>query len=211
MKRFSWLCIASCITILLVYQNSFAIGLGGFIDASKGSGNAEWESDYNSWDINTNAFAFGFVLDTAPTNEKNFNYRLNVGFARQDIKDSDNFKLKSRGVYAENIFGFAIIKTEDFRWWCGPLLRVGYYSGKSDILRDGTTKVKLGYADFGTGAVTGLNLKLGNTILSPSIGFRYDGFAGEGKTIDKTYYGNGSYKDFVGSSKNIFANIAVLF
>lgn len=50
MPRFTWLLVASFITILLSSQNSFAIGLGGFIDVSSGSGDARWESDYYSWD-----------------------------------------------------------------------------------------------------------------------------------------------------------------
>ena len=214
MPRFTWLFVASFLTILLSSQNSFAIGLGGFIDGSGGSGKAEWKSDYNSWDIDSNAFAFGFVLDTAPTNEKTFNYRLNVGLAKQEIKDKNDIKIKSYGVYAENIFGFAFIKNENFRWWAGPLVRVGYYSGETDSYRVGSTTIKtdLDYAEFGVGAVTGLNFKVKNTILSPSIGFRYSGWAGEGTNTTNTPYGNSTHKeDITGNATNFFANFAVLF
>lgn len=214
MQRFTCLFVATFVILLLLTQNSFAVGLGGFIDASTGSGEAEWDSNYNAWDTDTNAFAFGFVLDTAPTNERTFNYRLNVGFAKQDIEDENNYKLKSNGIYIENIFGFAFIKNENFRWWGGPLVRLGYYSGDADSYRVGSTtyETKIDYAEFGIGAVTGLNFKAGKAILAPSIGFRVNGFGGEGTITEKTYFGNSSYKeDISGNSSNIFANLAVLF
>lgn len=214
MQRFTCLFVASFVILLLLTQNSFAVGLGGFIDASGGSGKAEGESDYESWDIDSNAFAFGFVLDTAPTNEKTFNYRLNVGFAKQDIKNENNDKLRSNGIYIENIFGFAFIKNENFRWWGGPLIRLGYYSGDADSYRVGSTiyEAKFDYAEVGVGAVTGLNFKAGKAILAPSIGFRVNGFGGEETITEKTSYGNSSYtEDITGNSTNIFANFAVLF
>jgi len=214
MRRFTWLFVASFFTILLLSQNSFAIGIGGFIDGSRGSGEAKWDSDYNSWDNDSNAFAFGFVLDTAPTNEKFFNYRLNVGLAKQEMKDQDDNKMKSYGIYAENIFGFAFIKNENFRWWGGPLVRVGYYTGETDSYQVGLTTIKteLDYAEFGVGAATGLNFKVKKVILSPSIGLRHSGWAGVGTTTTKTSYGDSTYKeDITGNSTNIVANFAVLF
>lgn len=214
MQRFSCLFVATFVILLLLSQNSFAVGLGGFVDASTGSGEAEWESDYNAWDIDSNAFAFGFVLDTAPTNERTFNYRLNVGFAKQEMKDDNNEKMKSNGIYVENIFGFAFIKNENLRWWGGPLVRLGYYSGDIDSYRVGSTTydTEFEYAEFGVGAVTGLNFKAGRAILAPSIGFRVNGFGGEGTTTSNSYYGNSSYKeDITGNSTNVFVNFALLF
>lgn len=214
MQRFTWLFVASFITILLLSQNSFAIGLGGFIDASSGSGDAKWENDYYSWDNDSNALAFGFVLDTATTNEKIFNYRLNVGLAKQEMTDKDDNKKKSHGIYAENIFGFAFIKNEKFRWWGGPLIRIGYYSGDTYSNRTGTTTIKteLDYAEFGVGAATGLNFKVDNVILSPSIGFRRSDWVGEGTTTTKTSYSSSSYKeDIIGDATNVFVNFAILF
>lgn len=214
MQKFCCLFLAVIVILLLSTNNSFAVGLGGFIDASTGSGEAEWESNYNSWDINTNAFAFGFVLDTAPTNERTFNYRLNVGFAKQEIKDEVDGKIKSNGIYVENIFGFAFFKNENIRWWGGPLIRLGYYSGDADSYRVGSTtyEAKFDFAELGIGAVTGLNFKAGNAVLAPSIGFRVNGFGGEGTITEKSYFGNSSFKeDISGNSSNVFANFAVLF
>lgn len=211
MQRFTGLFVAAIVILLLLSQNASAVGLGGFIDVAKGSGEAERDSDFDSWDIDSKASAFGFVLDTAPTDEKVFNYRLNVGLAKKEFEDDDGIKLKSKGIYVENIFGIAFIKNENFRWWGGPLLRLGYYYADKSTYTVGsrTFKKEIDYAEAGVGAATGLNFKAGNVILAPSIGFRVNGFGGKEKT---TEYGFSSDKeDITGHYTNIFANFAVMF
>lgn len=101
--------------IFLYSSTVFAVGIGAFLDVSGGSGEAEWESDYDSWDIDSNTVAGGFVLDTSPTNQSVFNYRLNVGIASQEIEPRNDVPLESTGIYVENIFGFAFSKNENFR------------------------------------------------------------------------------------------------
>lgn len=187
------------VVLLLLSSTAFAIGIGPFLDISGGSGESEWESDYDSWDVDTSTGAIGFVLDTAPTNERTFNYRLNVGIANQVMKDDFGDELDSTGIYIENIFGFAFLKNENFRWWAGPLIRLGYYSGEVD-----NSNIDIDYAEFGIGAVTGWNFRAGSTIFSPSIGFRVNGFAGTG---DDGYY----EEDIEGNTTTAFANVALLF
>ena len=214
MQKVTCLFVASFFVLFLWAQNSFATSFGGYVDVSGGSSEAKRDSDYSAWNVDSNAIAFGFVLDTAPTNEKTFNYRLNVGFAKQDFEDDYGIKLKSKGISAENIFGFAFIKNETFRWWGGPLLRIGYYSGDSDSYRVGTSIInsEIDYVEVGIGAVTGLNFKAGKAILSPSLGFRVNGFGGEEKRTGNTYYGYRTItEDISGHSTNIFANFAVMF
>jgi hypothetical protein len=199
MSRFNGLLVASFVIVLLWSSSSFAVGFGAFVDGAFGSGSAEWDRDNRSFDIDSRTFAVGFALDTATTNEKLFNYRLNLGYIRHEFEDEHNNTVKTNGVYAENIFGFALVRNENFRWWAGPLLRVGYLSGGTGS--DGTD-FKLG--EFGVGAVTGLNFKTGNAILSPSIGVRFNGYGGEGTR-------GGSNQDITQSTTNVFANFAVLF
>lgn len=197
MKR---LALISSVLILLWSSTSFAVGMGPFLDLSAGSGEAELDdyyydySDY-SWDTDTSTAAVGFVLDTAPTNESTFNYRLNVGIARQILEDELGDDIESNGVYVENIFGFALVQNEDFRWWVGPLIRLGLYSGESD-------NFDIDYAEFGIGAVTGWNFRAGAAIIAPSVGFRINGFAG-----DYGYY----EEDISGHTSTAFANVALLF
>lgn len=198
MQRFTGLIVASFFLLLLWSPNCSAVGFGVFVDASGGgSGEMEVNDDF-TLDIDAKTGAFGFVLDTAPTNERVFNYRLNVGLARQEL-DWDGPKIKTDGIYVENIFGFAFVRNESFRWWAGPLVRVGYYAGE---IQFASGDEDVDYGEFGVGAVTGLNFKVGNTVISPSIGVRYSGFAGEVDSVEDEIEGHAS---------NVFANLAVLF
>lgn len=212
MHRFARLYLAAFVILLLWSPNSFAVGLGAYMEGAGGSGEAEWDSDYDSYDIDSKTFSAGLVLDTAPTNERVFNYRLNIGYVRQELEDEQNVTIKTNGVVAENIFGFAFIRNDNFRWWGGPLVRVGYHSGDIGTVRgrDNTSvEVDFELAEFGVGGVTGLNFKAGKVILAPSIGFRYSGYVGEGTT---TVQGLGAYEeDFTAYTANAFANFAVLF
>ena len=196
MQRFTGFIVASFFLLLLWSPNCSAVGFGVFLDAS-GGGSGEMEvNDEFTLDNDAQTGAIGFVLDTAPTNERVFNYRLNVGLAKQEFDVEFNPKTKSKGIYVENIFGFALAKNESFRWWAGPLVRLGYYVGD---LND----EDLDYGEFGIGAVTGVNFKVGNAVLSPSIGVRYSGFSGEFDDFPRD--------EFEGHTSNIFANFAVLF
>jgi hypothetical protein len=199
MIRFNGLLVASFVIILLWSSSSFAVGLGAFVDGAVGSGSAEWDGSSRSFDIDSRTLAVGFALDTATTNERLFNYRLNVGYVRHEFEDESNITIKTNGIYAENIFGFALVREESFRWWAGPLLRVGYLSGDT-----GTDGTDFQLVEFGVGAVTGLNFKTGNTILSPSIGIRFNGYGGEGTR-------GGAGRDITQDTTNVFANFAVLF
>ncbi|MBW2185654.1 MAG: hypothetical protein JRG71_04380 [Deltaproteobacteria bacterium] len=190
MKR---IVVMSLVAFTLLFSTSaFAVGLGVFVDYSSGSGDLEVDG-LQEVDIDSDMFAGGFVLDTAPTNESVFNYRLNIGITDQTIDIEDDFELDLNGVYIENIFGFALIKNENFRWWLGPLIRIGYYEG--DIY-----DVDVEVGEFGGGVVTGLNFKAGSVVLSPSVGVRYSAF-----------YGEIGHVDFDADTVTVFANVAVLF
>lgn len=190
------------LALLLLFigvQPSLAARHGFFLDLSSGSGEAEWDSDTSSWDVDSDSFAGGYVFDTDPDPNKVFNYRLNVGLVRQDIEDDFGGTIKSTGIYAENIFGFAFIKNESFRWWGGPLVRVAYYAGEIE-----NSSVDVDYAEFGLGLVTGMNFMAGDTMLSPSLGVRFSGYAGEGEDA-------GYSEDIEGNATTLFLNLAVLF
>lgn len=209
-----WLIALSFVSVLWC-TNASAVGVGFYLEGGGGSGEGEWESDTVAWDIDTTTAAVGFVLDTAPTNEKNFNYRLNVGLGSQKWEDTDGVEVDAGGVYVENIFGFALKKSETFRWWLGPLVRLGYYSGESDTYYDGvgdSAKFEFDYAEFGVGAATGMNFKIKKVILAPSVGVRFCGFAGTG-TVSGVLGGTpfSFEEDIEGNTTTGFANIAILF
>jgi hypothetical protein len=148
-------------------------------------------------------------------NERTFNYRLNAGLAAQNIEDDFGFEIEAGGIYAENIFGFALIRDENVRWCLGPLVRVGIYSGETDPINIGgvTQQIDFDYAEVGIGAVTGVNFNINDRlILSPSIGFSVCGFAGTGEINE--YVGGVHYyweEDISGGTTSAFANFAVLF
>jgi hypothetical protein len=148
-------------------------------------------------------------------NERTFNYRLNAGLAAQNIEDDFGFEIEAGGIYAENIFGFALIRDENVRWWLGPLVRVGIYSGETDTFNTGggTQQIDFDYIELGIGAVTGLNFNINDRlILAPSLGFRICGFAGTGEINE--YVGGVHYyweEDISGGTTSAFANFAVLF
>ena len=182
-------------------SSSLSADFGVFLEGSSGSGEFEWDTDLYSWDMNTKTAAIGFVLDTATTNESIFNYRLNIGVSSLKLED-DSFgdEFDTRGIYIDNIFGFALIKNETFRWWLGPSIRVGYYTGDD-------YGIDLSFAEFGVGIVSGINFKVGNgVILTPSIGVRINGYAGTGEDKYSSYE-----EDFTANSTVGFLNFAVLF
>lgn len=206
---------ALCLLSVLWSPSVFAGAVGVYVEGSGGSGEMEWENDVYSWDVRSGGGAVGFVYDTAPTNESRFNYRLNVGAAARNWEDDAGVSLKSGGVYFENVFGFVLKRKESMRWWVGPLVRLGLYSGETEATYRGTmsSKVEVDFAEFGVGVVTGFNAKLkNNVILAPSAGLRVCAFSGEGTT---TYRGSGLSSsiqdDFYGNTTELFLNLALLF
>jgi hypothetical protein len=181
-------------------SSSLSADFGVFLQGSSGSGEFEPDDPYDpKFDIDTETRSFGFVLDTATTDESVFNYRLNVGYSSFTLEDDYGDELDSKGIYADNIFGFALMKSETFRWWLGPSLIVGYYSGDD-------FDVDYSFFEFGVGIVSGMNFKLGSVILSPSIGVRWNGYGGIFEEKGTSYE-----EDFTFNSTVGFLNLALLF
>lgn len=214
MQRFTNVVAVALFILLLWSPNSFAVGVGFSFDGSSGSG----ENDSGWWDsvdLDSRSAGFGFVLDTSPTNESVFNYRLNIGYGYHELEHDDGFDYESNGIYIENIFGFALVRNENFRWWAGPLVRTGYFEGDSNTQQVGpSTSVKydVEYFEFGIGAATGMNFKTGGVVISPSLGFRVSGYGGDNEWKRRDDSGTWSEtEDFEASAGSVFANIALLF
>lgn len=202
------------LTILPVC-NSHALSMGLYLDHSSGSGSFKWDWDYYDFDVDTEASAIGFALDTAVLGGSLFNYRLNVGLEEQQLDDETGETLTLDGITVENIFGFAIMSGPDYRWWAGPLLRFGAYSGETDTHYSysyGTYyKNEFDFVETGIGLATGVNIKVGeSTILAPTLGIRSISAAGTGTTVSSS--GFTIYEeDISGDYRNIFLNFALLF
>lgn len=190
------------------------VAMGPYLDISSGSGNLEWDSDHSEFDVDASAGGVGFALDSTRGDQANFNYRLNVGFEGQNLEDETDLKMKMGGIVVENIFGFAIMRQPDMRWWAGPLLRIGFYSGETDDYYDtygDRSKTEADLFEFGVGVATGITLKIGpHTYLAPSAGVRFIGISGTG-TVKNLDLHSQYEDDLSGNLTNLFVNFSLMF
>jgi hypothetical protein len=201
------------------------IGIGPYVDLGAGGGELEWNGPGYSWDVGVGTAAVGFALDTAPIGPAAFSYRLNVGFEGQVLEDVDNEDnaLDLSGVTVENVFAFSVVRRPTLRWWVGPLVRFGFYSGETDeyVAPDpgvgpvtfSRYRTEAELFEFGIGAATGVNIPVGKAramILAPTVGFRVVGVGGEGE-IHNLDTGTVIEDDLSGSYSTVFVNFALLF
>ena len=191
-----------------------AIGFGPYIDFSGGSGELEWERSNFDFDVDTGSAAIGLAFDTAPIGRSYFSYRMNIGFEGQNLEDNSDTTMEMGGLTVENTFTFSVMNLPNLRWWVGPLLRFGYYSGETDYYIDSygdLNKTEADLFEYGIGVATGYNFKVGrNLILAPSIGLRIIGVSGDGTVVDYDT-GTRDKEDLSGSYSTLFFNFAMLF
>lgn len=205
-----------CVTILGVSAGraKAALAMGPYFDLSSGDGSFEWDSDNFDFDVDSRGAAIGFALDSAPTGPANFNYRLNIGLERQDLEDEFDDTLEMGGFVVESVFGFALVRQQDFRWWVGPLVRIGFYSGETDDYYDSNgdrSRTEADLVEFGIGIATGINFRIGpHAYLAPSAGIRFIGAAGEG-TVKNFAQHTQFEDDLSGDMTNVFVNLSLLF
>jgi len=191
-----------------------AIGIGPYVDFSGGSGNFEWERSNSDFDVDAGVAAIGLAIDTAPTGKSYFSYRLNIGFEGQNLEDNSDTTMEMGGLTVENVFAFAVMNQPNLRWWVGPLLRFGYYSGETDYYFDSygdLNKTEADLFEYGVGVATGMNIRISrNMVLAPSVGLRFIGASGEGTVINYTI-DTRDKEDLTGNYSTLFANFALLF
>jgi len=230
LKSWSRIYFLLALLIVLVYclpSSAKAIGFGPYVDVSTGSG--EW----NNWclwgpcssdDYDITTAGFGLAVDTAPTGKTIFNYRLSIGYERQDMEDiepmypeygsSYDLTLKLHGISVENVFGFAVLRRPNLRWWVGPLVRIGFYKGETEdyygVLGD-RRRTEADLTEYGVGVSSGVNIRVRkNMVLAPEAGFRFVYADGDGTDINDTI-GIRSEKDIDGSFSAVFLNFALIF
>jgi len=192
-----------------------ALGIGPYVDLSGGSGEFEYDSDNYDFDVDVGTAAVGLALDTAPISGTNFNYRLNIGVEAQNLEEDYDVTWKLGGLVVENVFCFALARRPNLRWWMGPLVRIGFYSGETDdyYYYPGGDRYKseADLFEIGIGVVTGFNIKVNrNLILAPSAGIRF--ISASGETTETNYTAGISYDDDLsGSFSTGFINFALLF
>lgn len=165
---------------------ALALGLGGYLEGGGGTARVEHPNSRGSTDdsqVDAAGVGAGFALDTAVRGPQIFNYRLHVGFDAQGFYDNDDRYVEIGGVAIDNIFGFAVLRTDKVRMWLGPTLRLGYYRGHlydEDRWRDSHRHHdddEVGdYRAYtvGVGLAVGANFAVGRTFsICPTVGYRY--------------------------------------
>ncbi len=192
---------------LVSSRSASALGLGGYLSAQQGSAD-DWEIEdvLFSGDIESDgdldAFGVGFVLDTAPAQDRIFSYRLNVGLERLDV-DLDRFgdTAELRGLVIDNTFGFQVFYSEPARLWIGPRLRVGLYGGEFEVVDD----ADLAIFQLGLGVAFGANFNVGGRlIIGVTTGYSYSGFVGE---VDDAFFDD---NDVTGGGGTAFLNFSLM-
>jgi len=208
------LALLGAIVLAAAADRAGAAALGAYVDYASGTGTYQWDSDKYDFDADSSSGAIGFAVNNAPTAPANFNYRLNIGIESLNLKDNYDSSLKMGGIAVENVFGLALVRERDFRWWAGPLLRIGFYSGETDDYRGrygDRYKTEADLVEFASGFATGINLRIGrNAYLAPSAGIRYAKISGTG-TIKNLDYHTQYKDDFSGHSTNFYLNCSLFY
>ena len=145
-------------------------------------------------------------MDSNLAQDRLFNYRLNVGYDKLDVEGDDwnDTTLELGGLVIDNTFGFGVLRTETFRLWLGPQVRLGFYGGETD---NSGTKLEAALFAFGLAPVVGANWNLGDSFtLSLVAGYRFMGFAGGVDLSDDSDDGT-----FTGSGNMGFLNLSAMF
>jgi hypothetical protein len=195
------------LTVLLFASNSFAIGLGMYIDLGGGSGEAEYDfQGADEFDIDTNFFGVGFQLETNPLSAKKvFSYRFQAGIEAREFEDDDNVTMELGGLVINNTFAFGGNPSEKIRLWGGPQVLIGFYGGETDKEYLGD-EISFTGAAFGLGLAGGANFGVGSgkTILTTTIGVRAIGFSGKSEWYNQD-------EDLNGNATEVFLSVGILF
>ena len=214
-------------------QHVHALGIGGYF--TFGSGKVEFKEDWSNSDEffeqrnkgDATYFGGGFVLDTAVAKDKVFNYRLQLGYERgkfefDSVRDEDldidisddveDFEFDVNQYIFDNTFGFGIVRTEFFRLWLGPQIRLGVMEGDGSGSLISTGE-KYDYEFFGgilgIAPVIGGNFNLRNNLtLGVDLGYRYSLIVGN---LDKEGGGISDSDTWYGNEHNFFINFVIMY
>jgi hypothetical protein len=192
-----------CLVAMLILGTSEAGAAAFGIYGSAGDGGSStWtiDSGPGSTKVDATHKGAGFVFDTAVAQDKFFNYQLNFGYDSFKNKSAKtgNEMIELSGLMISNAFGFSMARTEGFRMWMGPEIRLAWPSG-SNITGD--------YDLFGAGVgpVLGMNFNLPGTVtLGVKIGYQFMTYNGTWDTAVNSY-------DLKIKEKLMYVNIGILF
>ena len=199
MKKVLVLCLGIAVALVLGTSDARAAGFG--IYGSLGEdGSARWNDDYfgTSTKAKTAHQGVGFVLDTAVAQDKFFNYQINLGYDEFTNKFAGSGgEVKLGGLMISNSFGFGIVRTDGFRLWMGPEIRLAWPRGsKSGVDYD--------FFGAGVGPVLGMNFNLPGTVsFMVKAGYQFMSYNGDSST-------SSSY-DLEIKERLVYVNVGILF
>lgn len=182
-----------------------AADLGFYFEGGWGYG----EIDHNDTDFDTDVrarnYSGGFTLTTnTTTTSRAPSYKLRVGYDQLLLKDAYDVTIESNGFRIDNGLGMPLFKRDGLRVTLGPLLRIGYYAGKSDGTINNTF-AKTWVTSVGAGPELNLNLRISEDLaVALDFGYMFNFFAGRIK-------GNYPSDDYHGHRYNYYTGISLLF
>ena len=201
MKKVLVLCICFAAVLVLGTADARAAGFGIYGSAG-GDDSSRWSIDSNpSFKVKTEHRGAGFVFDTAVAKDSFFNYQLNLGYDEFTNTNKANpvNDLKLGGLMISNSFGFGIVRTDGFRLWMGPEIRLAWPKG---------SMLGTDYDFFGggVGPVVGMNFNFpGNASLVVKAGYQFMTYDGKADTSTYTSY------DYEIKERLIYVNVGILF
>ena len=175
----------------------------GIYGSIGGDGSSTWSQDNGpSYKVKTAHQGAGFVFDTAVAKDSFFNYQLNLGYDEFTNKSAifSGGEVRLGGLMISNAFGFGIVRTDGFRLWMGPEIRLAWPRGsKSGVDYD--------FFGAGVGPVVGMNFNLPGTVsFVVKAGYQFMSYNG---TVDSS----ATYTSYDNEIKErlIYVNIGILF
>jgi hypothetical protein len=200
MKKVIVLC--ACLAAMLALGISDADAAGfGIYGSVGGDRSSTWSQDNGpSFNVKTEHQGAGFVFDTAVAQDKFFNYQLNLGYDEFTRKTaSSSSELKLGGLMISNAFGFGIVRTDGFRLWMGPEIRLAWPRGS-------LSGWDYDFFGAGVGPVVGMNFNLPGTVsFMVKAGYQFMTYNGTADSSTSTSY------DYEIKERLIYVNIGILF
>lgn len=190
--------------LFLVPVSAYA-AVGISLELGGGSGSFDENAVDIGGNVDTGYTNIGFVYDSNPYGEiGNVAYRLNIALEGHDYEYADGVTVETGALVFDNTLALALAKSGNANFWVGPQLRLGFWSGETDVHFSGAP-VEYSGVLFGLGVLIGTNVKLSEQMgMSVSAGLRRTGLGGEASW-------EGYDDDFTGRANEGFVNLALLF
>ncbi len=172
-----------CLGFALGPGSAMAVGLGPYFGYERGSITLSEADSSVEYDLDADHFAFGFLLDTAPAQDKLFNYRLNIGMDIPTFKETP-WEYSGYGFDMKHTFGFGFVRNSAVRVWAGPTIKIYMDS----VSAEGSDSFYV--IGSGGGPELGVNINIsGFMSIGIAGGYSFNYVIATGDTIGDTLYG----------------------